>query len=76
MYQVTVNLETQDGELLNTQIRSLKVGTPVGSPAAGTTEPGGQKNFLPGPGVFAVCIAAVIGILGGIRITRKGEKKP
>jgi hypothetical protein len=76
MYQVTVNLETQDGELLNTEIRSLQVGNPVGSPAAGTTEPGGQKNFLPGPGVFAVCIAAVIGILGGIRITRKGEKKP
>jgi hypothetical protein len=76
MYQVTVKMETQDGDVLAKETKSLQVGNPAGSQITKNTEPAGQKNFLPGPGVFAVCIAAAIGIFAGIKVTRKGKNKP
>lgn len=76
MYQMTVNMETQDGSVLATQTKSLQVGNPKNGPAAESTVAGVHTTYTPGPAPLAVCIAAAIGIFGGIGITRKGEKKP
>lgn len=72
VYQITVKMETQDGNVLATKTQELNVGNPI----SGTPEPGGRKNFLPGPGAIAVCIAAAVGIFAGIQVTGKGQKKP
>ena len=81
MYTMTVSMETQDGELLAKETKSLKVGNPQ-SGAASTAPPGEstvagvQTTYAPGPAALGVCIAAALGIFSGIGITRKGEKKP
>ncbi|MDO9069282.1 MAG: hypothetical protein Q7W05_12585 [Deltaproteobacteria bacterium] len=83
MYTLTVRMETQDGTLLSTQSKSLQVGNPkVGNPQSGSTGTsaaavstvsGVRTTYAPGPGALAVCMAAVIGILGGIQFKRKRE---
>jgi hypothetical protein len=70
-YQLHVRMETQDGDLLDSETKSLQVGNPQAATPAATTA---NKNPIPGPGALAVCIAAAIGILGGMRIRQKGKR--
>lgn len=84
MYTLTVRMETQDGTLLSTQTKSLQVGNPKSGAAITTsavnrtpsvkgTVTGVRTTYAPGPGAFVVCMAAALGILGGINIRRKRE---
>ncbi len=60
-YQMTVRMETQDGDLLDTETTSLRVGITADA----------SPTRSPGPGVLAVCAAAALGLCGG----RKGWRK-
>ena len=72
MYQLTSRIEMEDGTLLGTETKSLQVGNP---PSGAAPNAGGVRtNFIPGPGWLAVCIAASLGIFGGIWTTRKGKR--
>jgi len=78
MYQMTVKMETQDGMVLDTETKSLQIGNPKNgavstAPAGQSTVAGVRTTYAPGPGAFAVCMAAAFGILGGINIRRKRE---
>ena len=78
MYQLTVRMETQDGTLLATETKFLQVGNPKSgavsaAPAGQSKVAGVRTTYAPGPGALAVCMAAALGILGGINIRRKRE---
>ena len=78
MYQMTVKMETQDGTVLDTETKSLQVGNPKNgavstAPAGQSTVAGVRTTYTPGPGAFAVCMAAAFGIFGGINIRQKRE---
>ncbi len=71
-YTIHVRMETQDGDLLDSEKKSLQVGNlQAASPVPTATT---SKNFLPGPGPFAICMAVAIGILGGSIIRQKGKR--
>lgn len=72
-YQMTVKMETQDGTVLDTETKALQVGNAKSGPAAESTVAGVRTTYAPGPGALAVCIAASLGILGGIKIRKKGN---
>ncbi|OPX73529.1 MAG: hypothetical protein A4E38_00039 [Methanoregulaceae archaeon PtaB.Bin108] len=71
-YTIQVRMETQDGDILDSETKSLQLGSPPTATPTATTATG--FNFLPGPGPLAVCLAAAIGILGGSIIRQKGKK--
>jgi hypothetical protein len=70
-YQIHVRMETQDGDLLDTETKSLQIGNLQTATPTATAFSG---NLLPGPGVLAVCMAAAIGIFGGNIIRQKRKR--
>jgi hypothetical protein len=73
IYQMTVKMETQDGTVLDTETKALQVGNAKSGPAAESTVAGVRTTYAPGPGALAVCFAASLGVLGGIKIRQKKE---
>lgn len=83
-YRMTVAMETQDGEVLAVKTTDLKVGDPAagsgiagsgGISATGTASAGSvETTYAPGPGMLTVCIAAALGIFGGMKLSRRGMR--
>lgn len=70
-YTLHVRMETQDGDLLDSETKPLQLGSP---PTPTPTATAAGFNLLPGPGVPAICIAVAIGILGGMKLRQKGKR--
>ena len=77
-YQLTSRIEKQDGMLLDTETKTIQIGKPASgstvSPGVSSDVGAVRTTYAPGPGGLAVCIAAALGLLGGVWTTRKGQR--